>query len=111
MNKFPQKPIKNNEKFSEIKNDDKEKNIKIYHDLQFIIINLQSLLINSIKEKISFKKISEMIKKKYGYEIEDSLIIEDIYVNNILSAYEKYEEICFDYFKDILHYIFSIYNL
>jgi len=102
MNKFPQKPIKNNEKFSEIENDDKEKNIKIYHDLQFIIINLQSLLINSIKEKISFKKISEMIKKKYGYEIEDSLIIEDIYVNNILSAYEKYEEICFDYFKDIL---------
>jgi len=102
MEKYPQEPIKNNEKFSEIESDDKDFNIKIYHDLQFIIINLQSLLINNEKENISFKNISELMKKKYGYDIEESLHIDDIYVNNILSAYEKYEDICFDYFKDIL---------
>jgi len=102
IDKFPQKSIKINENFSEIESNDKDINIKIYHDLQFIIINLQSLLINSENESASFKNISEMIKKKYGYEINESLHIKDIYVNNILSVYEKSEEICFYYFKDIL---------
>jgi hypothetical protein len=102
MEKYPQKPVQNNENFSRIGSDGKDSNIRVYHDLQFIIINLQSLLINSGKEKISFKDISEMIEKKYGYEIKESLHFDDIYVDNILDVYEKYEEICFQYFKEIL---------
>ena len=102
MEKFPQKPIKNNKYFSEIKYNNSDINISIYHDLQFININLQTLLINSEKGNISFKDISEMISKKYGYETNKSLHFDNIYVNNILSAYEKYEEICFNYFKDLL---------
>ena len=102
MEEYPQKPVQKNENFSRIGSDDKDSNIRVYHDLQFIIINLQSLLINSGKEKISFEDISEMIEKKYGYEIEESLHIYDIYVDNILDVYEKYEEICFQYFKEIL---------
>ena len=105
IEKFPQKPIQENKTFSKIESDNKDNkdfNIRIYHDLQFMIINLQSLLINSETENTSFKDISEMIKKKYGYEIEQSLHIADMHANNILSAYEKYEEICFKYYKEIL---------
>ena len=43
-----------------------------------------------------------MISIKYGYEINESLHLDDIYVDNILAVYEKYEEICFQYFKEIL---------
>jgi len=102
MEKFPQKPIKQNKNFIQIESDDKDANLRIYHDLLFIIINLQSLLTNNEKENISFKDISKMISKKYGYEINESLHLDDIYVDNILAVYEKYEEICFQYFKEIL---------
>lgn len=53
--KYPQKPVQSNENFSRIGSDDKDSNIRVYHDLQFIIINLQSLLINSGKEKYHSK--------------------------------------------------------
>jgi len=102
MEKYPQKPINNNDCFSEIESNENDVNIRIYHDLQFIIINLQYLSIYSKGEKISFEDISEMISKKYSYEINESLHFNDIHINNILSFYEKYEEKCFDYFKDIL---------
>lgn len=101
MEEYPQKPVQKNENFSRIGSDDKDSNIRVYHDLQFIIINLQSLLINSGKENI-IQRYFRNDRKKYGYEINESLHIDDIYVDNILSVYEKYEEICFQYFKEIL---------
>jgi hypothetical protein len=60
------------------------------------------LFTNNEKENISFKNISKKISIKYGYEINESLHFDDIYTDNILSIYEKFEEICFDYFKEIL---------
>jgi hypothetical protein len=102
LEKFPQKPINENQNFPKIESDNKDINIRIYHDLQFIIINLLSLFTNNEKENISFKNISKKISIKYGYEINESLHFDDIYTDNILSIYEKFEEICFDYFKEIL---------
>ena len=102
IEKFKQEPIKENKKLPKIESNKKDFNISIYHDLQFIIINLQSLIINCEKEKVSFKDIAEMIFKKYGYKINEILHFDDIYVNNILSIYEKYEEVCFQYFKELL---------
>jgi len=103
MEKYPQEQIKESENlFSNIDTDDKENNINIYHNLQFIIIFINSLPTYSGNEKISLKDISEMIPKKIDIETNQILYSEDIYINNILSIYEKFEEICFEYFKEML---------
>ena len=100
MEKYPQEKIKENIDLSS-ENESKETDISIYHNLQFIIINLKSLLMYSGKNTL-LENISEILLKKYDYEIDKSFNLNDINANNIICIYEIIEEKCFKYFKNIL---------
>ena len=72
MDKFPQKKLKEN---LESDPNNKENNIEIYHNLQFIIIHLKSLSIYCRNENIPLKDISEMLSKKLAINSMIHLIL------------------------------------